>query len=647
MRSLLLYFLIFLFSTHLFAQKVDLFVLCIGVEKYKNPVFNLSYPQDDAEEIAKIFEQQTGALFHKVHVKTIVNEEATAENILKSIDAEAFPVRMDPGDLFVLMFSGHGTIHKSNFCLVPHNYDRGIPDLTLVSRENLDTKLASLGCNYVVLLDACHSGAAAKETKMQKDIAMSEVEIMSARQELADAMLATDKNVVVIGSSASDQSSFECDSCKHGYFTYALMSAFENRAFYDRGKDKTYIPDKDNNGNISIDELDNYLKAAVSIMTRNSNPQRIYSKRSTNADFPFLVPTSLITAANKGNNLADTDKDGFADNYDECPSEAGTLKGCPDADKDGVADKNDKCKDIAGSVANNGCPEGTGKDVGNMVFIQGGTFMMGQDDPNIGGAGLSQNETPSHKVTLDNFYLSKYEVTMAEFAEFVKETGYITDAEKGNPSLFIDQMTQAGYLQTNKVFSWRNGPVGTERSLDKYDYAVANVSWNDAQAYINWLNKKTGEKYRLPTEAEWEYAATCKGKYAYPWGNMPVPPASYKCNIADATLYQSLPSLAGAYFQKDYNDGFRFIGKVSESGMNELGLYGMAGNVSEFCQDAFDADFYKKSPEKNPICTVSKDNFKVHKDGSWHSSFQEVRSQMRAGSIAILSSCFGGFRLAK
>lgn len=639
MKRLLLYFLLSTFILPLFSQKVDMFVLCIGVEKYKNPVFNLSYPQEDAEELARTFQQQTGALFNKVHIKTIVNEEATAENILKSIDAGAFPVRIDPGDLFVLMFSGHGTIHKSNFCLVPHNYDRSIPDLTLVSRENLDTKLASLGCNYVVLLDACHSGAAAKETKMQKDIAMSEVEIMSARQELADAMMATDKNVVVIGSSASDQSSFECDSCKHGYFTYALMSAFENRAFYDRGKDKTYIPDKDNNGNISIDELDNYLKAAVSIMTRNSNPQRIYSKRSTNADFPFLIPTSLINAANNGNNLVDTDKDGFADNYDECPSEAGTLKGCPDADKDGVADKDDKCKDVAGSVANNGCPNGAGKDVGNMVFIQGGTFMMGgmvEDIPNI---------LPAHKVTLNDFYLSKYEVTFSEFRAFVNATGYKTDAEKGNPVYMLSndidyRLGKAANYATN----WLQNPIQTVRTDKSNNQPIYNISWNDAMAYIQWLNKETGENYRLPTEAEWEYAARNKGQnHLFPVGNEM--PKKYTINVGDSSLQKQYP----VYQDRvglNYADKFTFAANVQESGANELGLYGMAGNVSELCQDWYDENYYKYSPTNNPQ-GATKGTYKVARGGSWLQVMAKATTIARDWIEPNATCPIVGFRLAK
>jgi formylglycine-generating enzyme required for sulfatase activity len=132
----------------------------------------------------------------------------------------------------------------------------------------------------------------------------------------------------------------------------------------------------------------------------------------------------------------------------------------------------------------------------SMIYVEGGTFQMGNNDGN-------KDEQPVHKVTLNSFYLGKYEVTFAEFKKFIESTGYKTDAEQpdtvrrkhGFPPRGINNGT------------WKMDMIGIPVSRNDSMKPVGNISWNDANAYLDWLSKLTGKTFRLPTGAEWEYAA--------------------------------------------------------------------------------------------------------------------------------------------
>ncbi len=136
-------------------------------------------------------------------------------------------------------------------------------------------------------------------------------------------------------------------------------------------------------------------------------------------------------------------------------------------------------------------------------------------------------EKPAHEVCIDDFYMGKYEVTLGEFREFVKETEYRTEAEWQDG---CHVWSGKGEIK-EKQFNWRDTNfVQTEKD------PVICVSWNDTYEYLKWLNKKTGRNFRLPTEAEWEYAARSGGrKYKYSWGN-----GRPTENIADDTAFKEL-----------------------------------------------------------------------------------------------------------
>jgi hypothetical protein len=187
-----------------------------------------------------------------------------------------------------------------------------------------------------------------------------------------------------------------------------------------------------------------------------------------------------------------------------------------------------------------------------MLAYQASAF--GDGDP---------GERPVHEVCVDDFYLGKAEVTVGQFEKFVSATGYQTEAEREG-SVFA--LTYRGWARVTDR-NWRNpGFSQTDR------HPVVCVSWNDARAFLDWLSKKTGKAVRLPTEAEWEYAARCGGKN-YKYGGSNAGPTG---NIADEALRRAYQV---TFWWEGYDDGFVYTSPVGSFSPNELGLYDMTGNV--------------------------------------------------------------------
>ncbi len=242
----------------------------------------------------------------------------------------------------------------------------------------------------------------------------------------------------------------------------------------------------------------------------------------------------------------------------------------------------------------------------NMAWIPGGSFQMGSEYG-------KPDELPVHEVILDGFWINKTEVTNTEFSEFIEDTKYLTIAEqKPNPLDFpgvpLEKLVPGSVvfepppgnvpLDNHRIWwtwkvgaSWKNPNGPKDNIKGKENHPVVNVSWFDAIAYSNWLTKKTGIKHRLPTEAEWEYAARggANGN-KYIWGDELKP--NKKCI---ANFWQGrFPN------ENSIEDGYRMTAPVGQFMANKFGLYDMAGNVWEWCEDWYKHDYYKESPKKNP-----------------------------------------------
>lgn len=249
-----------------------------------------------------------------------------------------------------------------------------------------------------------------------------------------------------------------------------------------------------------------------------------------------------------------------------------------------------------------------------MVYIPGGTFMMGGDN-----AQADKDEYPKHKVMVDGFYMDQHEVTNAQFKAFVDATGYVTTAEQkpdweelkkelppDTPKPDDSQLVPAALVFTppnhavnlqdySQWWSWVPGanwkhPYGPKSDIKgKDNYPVVQVSWDDAMAYCKWAGK------RLPTEAEWEYAARGGLKNEiYPWGNEGIAIGKPKANSFDGDFP----------YHNTGRDGFVGLAPVESFKPNGYKLYDMAGNVWEWCADWYRNDYYQSvtKPEgvKNP-----------------------------------------------
>lgn len=196
--------------------------------------------------------------------------------------------------------------------------------------------------------------------------------------------------------------------------------------------------------------------------------------------------------------------------------------------------------------------------VEDMILIPAG-------EAHIGNSNGFEGEQPEFTTYIDAFYLDKHEITVAQFRKFIQETGYITEAEKfGNAAVF-DMDKKTWYLQDGATWQF---PFGADGETAKEDHPVTQVSWNDAQAYCKWAGK------RLPTEFEFEYAASWKGNgnQTYNWGNALVENDRYMAN----TWQGHFPEVNLA------KDGYLFTSPAGAFGSNSAGFADLGGNVWEW-----------------------------------------------------------------
>ena len=263
-------------------------------------------------------------------------------------------------------------------------------------------------------------------------------------------------------------------------------------------------------------------------------------------------------------------------------------------------------------------------DPANFVLVRGGEFTMGSPEPEFG---RSTDET-QHQVKVSDFYMDKYAVTVAEFRRFVEATGYRTDAEKNGCSVIIFR----GKIIPGDGKKWRHGVSESRRPLSEQNHPVLHVSWNDAVAYCEWLSKQTGKKFRLPMEAEWEYA--CRAGTTTPFNtgeNLTTDQANYDGDNNNPK---------GAYRQNTL--------AVNRFEPNAWGLYNMHGNVWEWCSDWYSGTYYNDCKAKGvvenpsgPVTGLSR----VTRGGSWIDRAEDCRSANRFDFPPVTRGFFMGFRL--
>ena len=227
-------------------------------------------------------------------------------------------------------------------------------------------------------------------------------------------------------------------------------------------------------------------------------------------------------------------------------------------------------------------------------------------------------------------------MTVDQFAAFVEDSGYKTDAEKDGWSFGFE--IKDGKITASKVngCSWRNPTFD-----QKGDHPVVQVSWNDAKAFCDWLSKKSGKTVVLPTEAQWEYACRAGTKTAYPWGDNPDDGKSW-ANCSDQSLKKKIPNEVGwAFFSWD--DGYVFTSPVGSFKANAFGLYDMIGNALQWCQDRYGD--YEKGAATDPT-GADTGGPRVLRGGSWLNNPWYCRSARRLRLNPDYPDVINGFRVA-
>ena len=285
-----------------------------------------------------------------------------------------------------------------------------------------------------------------------------------------------------------------------------------------------------------------------------------------------------------------------------------------------------------------------------MVLIPAGDFQMGSE-----GGQSRQDESPVHRVSVDAFWMDQTEVTNAQFKAFIDATGYVTTAEKKpnweelkkelpsdtpkpNDSLLqaaslvfeatsgpVNLNDYGAWWRWKPKASWRN-PKGKGSTLEgKMDHPVVHISWYDAQAYAAWVGK------RLPTEAEWEWAASGgQNGVKYPWGDEPITKGPVKANAWEGNFP----------YQNSLQDQFFYTAPVGSFEPNPFGLFDMAGNVCEWCSDWYDFTYYESFQNKKTSNPKGPD--------APYDPYQPYLKQkvMRGGSFLCNDAYCSGYRVS-
>jgi formylglycine-generating enzyme required for sulfatase activity len=297
-----------------------------------------------------------------------------------------------------------------------------------------------------------------------------------------------------------------------------------------------------------------------------------------------------------------------------------------------------------------------------LVLIPAGRFMMGNGHtpdeeleafkPYTGGSQPRPvaDEYPQHTVRITRpFYIGAYNVTVGQFRRFVKETGYKTEAETGSTRSPVRGAD--GWDPQKKAFIWKADYSWRKVGFRQTDeHPVVDVSWDDAVAFCRWLSRKEGKVYRLPTEAEWEYACRAGTTTRYYSGDDPESLAKVG-NVADAAAKAMFPTWTWTI---NGNDGYVFTAPVGSFRPNAFGLYDMHGNASQWCADWYDEKYYGVSPKDDPIGPDSPKGGRNNSDGrrvvrgsDWMTAPSGCRSAARCGLTPVDRFDFVGFRVAR
>lgn len=585
------------------------FALLVGVDKYpSNSNFRqLDYPGTDVETFADVL-RRAGFDSENVVVMTLKRGAAdfryapTVDNINKEI--EALLGAIHPRDSVVIGFSGHGIllpvqrkidgkeqqVQESFYCPVDADSSAKNPS-RFIHLDELYRKLHEKEASVKMLVvDACRAEPVVRER------ASSPITLTPTR---------VPNTVVGLFSCKAGQSSLEDSTLGRGVFFHYLIEGSKGLA--DANKDQQ----------ITLTELINYVSEEVPVFVRNKYGQtQVPDIANTNLErIPFLKvpPPDLL----------------------DFP--------CDEATADGVQRQWAEYLKMDLVPAR---PSGM-----QLLLIPPGEFLMGSPSDEFG---RFDDEKP-HWVTLTTgFYMGAFEVTRGQFAQFVEETDYVTKVERsgeGARALLLNSEGKYRWQQKSE-YSWQN--VEFEQDAN---HPVVNIHWQDAVAFCNWLSRKDGlpeyyeideqgttralgnTGYRLPTEAEWEYACRAGTATRYSFGDDQGDLKEYGNTEDDDT--RATYNWPEDEYSMSGVDGYINTAPAGSYKPNAFGLFDMHGNVWEYCWDYFDD--YPDDEVTDPSGAEGTDT--VIRGGSWYGSSRDSRSAMRYSDETNSPNSHLGFRV--
>ncbi|MEZ6096056.1 MAG: SUMF1/EgtB/PvdO family nonheme iron enzyme [Pirellulaceae bacterium] len=586
------------------------YALLIAVQQYDRTQMNsLNYTENDINELAATL-KKIGYDENRIYVMTqTVGASKTrflpvAANIKKEI--ETILKLMGPNDSILIAFSGHGVQYENEdtnyFC--PADVDLKDRD-KLVDLNSVFSQLEeSQARRKILLVDACRDHPQSEISKSSKTIKLTPAE--------GRAPPVVEGGTVALFSCSATESSYEDPELNHGIFFNFVIKGLNG--------DADLVDDKQ----ITFEELTAYTSRAVKDYTFREFGR--FQTPSTSLSDANIGTVIVANVAAKNNKVPDSLK---------CPFDSRTAS---DAQSRWA-----EYFDIdVYSKGQNGIM---------LALIPPGEFEMGSPRDE---EGRNDNEV-LHRVRLTQpFLISCTEVTKGQFAEFLRSAKYKTDSErngKGSYGFIKNASGQFEWSKSKKI-DWNNPGFP-----QKADEPVVNVSWNDAIAFCNWMSRQKGcaeyylvqgdrviilggEGYRLPTEAEWEFACRAGSSSRFSFGDDQEALTRFG-NTADASARQAFNWSKDSALAAD--DHAATTAQVAEYKANAFGLYDMHGNVWEWCWDWFSE--YGDTPETDPTGAQS-GHFRVFRGGSWLDFSNNCRSAYRFRFAPTESYSHLGFRIA-
>ena len=532
---------------------------------------DLKNPIQNARDIAAELEGRYGFVVEVVPNPSFEKVEAKVKEYQRAYRSGKFP---SDGQLF-LFFSGHGTMRGKNGYFMPTNADPERPFATAMEYDYWRSEIDAIDCRHIlVAIDACHSITFDPNWEKKPDRKFNRP-----------------------GEQYADQ-------------TLLNHQQYRARLFFTSDAKGDQTPDRSTFARQLLEGLRTHQAAAGYLTSSELFASYMLKAAPTpgGGDFGSDEPGSCFLFFQRGNGT-DPEEERFWQLAMEMNTKEAYgfyLQRYPDGKY--AADAENRRKPLGDSSTPLVAPT---RPPDNMVFIQGGSFEMGDTF----GDGRD-SEKPVHTVTVSDFYLAIHETTFDEFDVFCESTGREKPGDE----------------------DWGRGRR-----------PVINVSWNDAVAYCNWLSRQeqlqevytirgnnvtanwNANGYRLPTEAEWEFAARSRGK---------------KEKWAGTSEESYLASYAN-YSEEGGKDGYEYTAPVGSLQVNSVDLYDMNGNVYEWCWDWYNKNYYEKSKDSwNPKGPDS-GSLRVLRGGSWAALPFSTRCAERINYPPSLGTNGSGFRLAR